>query len=331
MNKEKTILMLEESKKEKEENIKTISFFKNKLKYIRLFNNFNPLLTSYLFTFLIIILSSNTIIFTNIITSILSIIGIFTFNYIANNLINKKIIGNKDIKNEIETLISYEKSLCNNKLIENNIEFLTKKVDKRNNGMPEFNRNYCSNYEKVSTELKKDEDTIDISTKKIDEDAKTRSILNMLKKYSLKNYIYKNLFNSLLIIICLTFLYLLNIMPITSQIFNIIGCVLLSLNMINDITKYKDTKNTLKDYIDINEYKNIDESISNLTDEIERNIKIIYVYNQYKYDAKIIYDILEKEKLYKNINSCYDRDNVKSEIMDNHTMPKIIIKNQKVV
>ena len=157
----------------------------------------------------------------------------------------------------------------------------------------------------------------------IKEASKKKSILEIKREYSLKNIIKKLLISSPLIVLftILGSLYynLLSIPPILTCL---IGSSLLSINLINQINNYVNARKVLNEYNDLTKTNNISENITDLNNEIDINIKNIYINRQYEFDVELLNGILENDYLGKENSHNYEENN---ENLTYTTMPKLKI------
>ena len=154
MNKNKINLMIEEKRKEKTKVQNKILYYQKNLRNQKILNKINPLNCSFILTAIISLLLPFNFFLTfksSIITYL--IVGILSYEFQKNIL--RKIYSHKNnhIKNQLNSLISYNKEVCKDKLIDSELELLNKKYD-NDNGMPKFNiEHYFSlpphNYTKI--------------------------------------------------------------------------------------------------------------------------------------------------------------------------------------
>ena len=157
----------------------------------------------------------------------------------------------------------------------------------------------------------------------INEASKKKSILEIKKEYSLKNIIKKLLISSPLIVLftILGSLYY-NLLSIPPTLICLIGSSLLSINLINQINNYINARKVLNEYNDLTKTNNISENITDLNNEIDINIKNIYINRQYEFDVELLNSILEIDYLGKENSHNYEENNEK---ITYTTMPKLKI------
>ena len=164
---------------------------------------------------------------------------------------------------------------------------------------------------------------VDTSIDNINEASKKKSILEIKKEYSLKNIIKKLLISSPLIVLftILGSLYY-NLLSIPPMLTCLIGSSLLSINLINQINNYVNARKVLNEYNDLTKTNNISENITDLNNEIDINIKNIYINRQYEFDVELLNSILEIDYLGKENSHNYEENNEK---ITYTTMPKLKI------
>ena len=250
------------------------------------------------------------------------IVGILSYELKKNIL--RKIYSHKNnhIKNQLNSLISYNKEVCKDKLIDSELELLNKKYD-NDNGMPKFNIEHYFSFSNNDLDIEKYEDVINNSINNINEASKKKSILEIKKEYSLKNIIKKLLISSPLIVLftILGSLYY-NLLSIPPMLTCLIGSSLLSINLINQINNYVNAGKVLNEYNDLTKTNNISENITDLNNEIDINIKNIYINRQYEFDVELLNGILENDYLGKENSHNYEENN---ESLTYTTMPKLKI------
>lgn len=229
---------------------------------------------------------------------------------------------NNHIKNQLNSLISYNKEVCKDKLIDSELELLNKKYD-NDNGMPKFNIEHYFSFSNNDLDIEKYEDVINNSINNINKASKKKSILEIKKEYSLKNIIKKLLISSPLIVL-FTILGSLhyNLLSIPPMLTCLIGSSLLSINLINQINNYVNARKVLNEYNDLTKTNNISENITDLNNEIDINIKNIYINRQYEFDVELLNGILETDYLGKENSHNYEENN---ESLTYTTMPKLKI------
>lgn len=323
MNKNKINLMIEEKRKEKTKVQNKILYYQKNLGNQKILNKINPLNCSFILTAIISLLLPFNFFLTfksSIITYL--IVGILSYEFQKNIL--RKIYSHKNnhIKNQLNSLISYNKEVCKDKLIDSELELLNKKYD-NDNGMPKFNFEHYFSFSNNVLDIEKYENEINNSIDNINEASKKKSILEIKKEYSLKNIIKKLLISSPLIVLftILGSLYY-NLLSIPPMLTCLIGSSLLSINLINQINNYINARKVLNEYNDLTKTNNISESITDLNNEIDINIKNIYINRQYEYDVEILNSILETDNLGKENSHNYEENNEK---ITYTTMPKLKI------
>lgn len=323
MNKNKINLMIEEKRKEKTKVQNKILYYQNNLRNQKILNKINPLNCSFILTAIISLLLPFNFFLTfksSIITYL--IVGILSYEFQKNIL--RKIYSHKNnhIKNQLNSLISYNKEVCKDKLIDSELELLKKKYD-NDNGMPKFNIEHYFSFSNNVLDIEKYEDVINNSIDNINEASKKKSILEIKKEYSLKNIIKKLLISSPLIVLftILSSLYY-NLLSIPPMLTCLIGSSLLSINLINQINNYVNARKVLNEYNDLTKTNNISENITDLNNEIDINIKNIYINRQYEFDVELLNSILEIDYLGKENSHNYEENNEK---ITYTTMPKLKI------
>ena len=323
MNKNKINLMIEEKRKEKTKVQNKILYYQKNLRNQKILNKINPLNCSFILTAIISLLLPFNFFLTfksSIITYL--IVGILSYEFQKNIL--RKIYSHKNnhIKNQLNSLISYNKEVCKDKLIDSELELLNKKYD-NDNGMPKFNFEHYFSFSNNVLDIEKYEDVINNSIDNINEASKKKSILEIKKEYSLKNIIKKLLISSPLIVLftILSSLYY-NLLSIPPMLTCLIGSSLLSINLINQINNYVNARKVLNEYNDLTKTNNISENITDLNNEIDINIKNIYINRQYEFDVEILNSILETDNLGKENSHNYEENNEK---ITYTTMPKLKI------
>lgn len=323
MNKNKINLMIEEKRKEKTKVQNKILYYQKNLRNQKILNKINPLNCSFILTAIISLLLPFNFFLTfesSIITYL--IVGILSYEFQKNIL--RKIYSHKNnhIKNQLNSLISYNKELCKDKLIDSELELLNKKYD-NDNGMPKFNIEHYFSFSNNVLDIEKYEDVINNSIDNINEASKKKSILEIKKEYSLKNIIKKLLISSPLIVLftILSSLYY-NLLSIPPMLTCLIGSSLLSINLINQINNYVNARKVLNEYNDLTKTNNISENITDLNNEIDINIKNIYINRQYEFDVELLNSILEIDYLGKENSHNYEENNEK---IIYTTMPKLKI------
>ena len=323
MNKNKINLMIEEKRKEKTEVQNKILYYQKNLRNQKILNKINPLNCSFILTAIISLLLPFNYFLTfksSIITYL--IVGILSYELQKNIL--RKIYSHKNnhIKNQLNSLISYNKEVCKDKLIDSELELLNKKYD-NDNGMPKFNIEHYFSFSNNDLDIEKYEDVINNSINNINEASKKKSILEIKREYSLKNIIKKLLISSPLIVLftILGSLYY-NLLSIPPMLTCLIGSSLLSINLINQINNYVNAKKVLNEYNDLTKTNNISENITDINNEIDINIKNIYINRQYEFDVELLNGILENDYLGKENSHNYEENN---ESLTYTTMPKLKI------
>ena len=323
MNKNKINLMIEEKRKEKTKVQNKILYYQKNLRNQKILNKINPLNCSFILTAIISLLLPFNYFLTfksSIITYL--IVGILSYELQKNIL--RKIYSHKNnhIKNQLNSLISYNKEVCKDKLIDSELELLNKKYD-NDNGMPKFNIEHYFSFSNNDLDIEKYEDVINNSINNINEASKKKSILEIKREYSLKNIIKKLLISSPLIVLftILGSLYY-NLLSIPPMLTCLIGSSLLSINLINQINNYVNAKKVLNEYNDLTKTNNISENITDLNNEIDINIKNIYINRQYEFDVELLNGILENDYLGKENSHNYEENN---ESLTYTTMPKLKI------
>ncbi len=323
MNKNKINLMIEEKRKEKTEVQNKILYYQKNLRNQKILNKINPLNCSFILTAIISLLLPFNYFLTfksSIITYL--IVGILSYELQKNIL--RKIYSHKNnhIKNQLNSLISYNKEVCKDKLIDSELELLNKKYD-NDNGMPKFNIEHYFSFSNNDLDIEKYEDVINNSINNINKASKKKSILEIKKEYSLKNIIKKLLISSPLIVLftILGSLYY-NLLSIPPMLTCLIGSSLLSINLINQINNYVNARKVLNEYNDLTKTNNISENITDLNNEIDINIKNIYINRQYEFDVELLNGILENDYLGKENSHNYEENN---ESLTYTTMPKLKI------
>ena len=113
-----------------------------------------------------------------------------------------------------------------------------------------------------------------------------------------------------------------NLLSIPPMLTCLIGSSLLSINLINQINNYVNARKVLNEYNDLTKTNNISENITDLNNEIDINIKNIYINRQYEYDVEILNSILETDNLGKENSHNYE-ENIEN--ITYTTMPKLKI------
>lgn len=323
MNKNKINLMIEEKRKEKTKVQNKILYYQKNLRNQKILNKINPLNCSFILTAIISLFLPFNFFLTfksSIITYL--IVGILSYEFQKNIL--RKIYSHKNnhIKNQLNSLISYNKEVCKDKLIDSELELLNKKYD-NDNGMPKFNIEHYFSFSNNVLDIEKYEDVINNSIDNINEASKKKSILEIKKEYSLKNIIKKLLISSPLIVLftILSSLYY-NLLSIPPMLTCLIGSSLLSINLINQINNYVNARKVLNEYNDLTKTNNISENITDLNNEIDINIKNIYINRQYEFDVELLKSILEIDYLDEENSHNYEENNEK---ITYTTMPKLKI------
>ena len=323
MNKNKINLMIEEKRKEKTKVQNKILYYQKNLRKQKILNKINSLNCSFILTAIISLLLPFNYFLTfksSIITYL--IVGILSYELQKNIL--RKIYSHKNnhIKNQLNSLISYNKEVCKDKLIDSELELLNKKYD-NDNGMPKFNIEHYFSFSNNDLDIEKYEDVINNSINNINKASKKKSILEIKKEYSLKNIIKKLLISSPLIVLFTilgSFYY--NLLSIPPMLTCLIGSSLLSINLINQINNYVNAGKVLNEYNDLTKTNNISENITDLNNEIDINIKNIYINRQYEFDVELLNGILENDYLGKENSHNYEENN---ESLTYTTMPKLKI------
>ena len=323
MNKNKINLMIEEKRKEKTNVQNKILHYQKNLRNQKILNKINPLNCSFILTVIISLLLPFNY-FLTFKSSIIAYLIVGTLSYIIQKNILRKIYSHKinHIKNQLNSLISYNKEVCKDKLIDSELELLNKKYD-NDNGMPKFNIEHYFSFSNNDLDIEKYEDVINNSINNINEASKKKSILEIKREYSLKNIIKKLLISSPLIVLftILGSLYY-NLLPIPPMLTCLIGSSLLSINLINQINNYVNARKVLNEYNDLTKTNNIFENITDLNNEIDINIKNIYINRQYEFDVELLNGILENDYLGKENSHNYEENN---ENLTYTTMPKLKI------
>ena len=323
MNKNKINLMIEEKRKEKTKVQNKILYYQKNLRNQKTLNKINPLNCTFILTAIISLLLPFDF-FLTFKSSIITYLIVGTLSYEFQKNILRKIYFHKNnhIKNQLNSLISYNKEVCKDKLIDSELELLHKRYD-NDNGMPKFNLEHYFSFSNNILDIEKYEDVINNSINNINEASKKKSILEIKKEYSLKYIIKKLLISSPLIVLftILGSLYynLLSIPPILTCL---IGSSLLSINLINQISNYVNARKVLNEYNDLTKTNNISENITDLNNEIDINIKNIYINRQYEFDVELLNGILETEYLDKENSHNYE-ENIEN--ITYTTMPKLKI------
>ena len=323
MNKNKINLMIEEKRKEKTKVQNKILYYQKNLRNQKILNKINPLNCSFILTAIISLLLPFNF-FLTFKSSIITYLIVGTLSYEFQKNILRKIYSHKNnhIKNQLNSLISYNKEVCKDKLIDSELELLNKKYD-NDNGMPKFNIEHYFSFSNNVLDIEKYEDVINNSIDNINEASKKKSILEIKKEYSLKNIIKKLLISSPLIVLftILSSLYY-NLLSIPPMLTCLIGSSLLSINLINQINNYVNARKVLNEYNDLTKTNNISENITDLNNEIDINIKNIYINRQYEFDVELLKSILEIDYLDKENSHNYEENNEK---ITYTTMPKLKI------
>ena len=323
MNKNKINLMIEEKRKEKTKVQNKILYYQKNLRNQKILNKINPLNCSFILTAIISLLLPFNF-FLTFKSSIITYLIVGTLSYEFQKNILRKIYSHKNnhIKSQLNSLISYNKEVCKDKLIDSELELLNKKYD-NDNGMPKFNIEHYFSFSNNDLDIEKYEDVINNSINNINEASKKKSILEIKNEYSLKNIIKKLLISSPLIVLftILGSLYY-NLLSIPPMLTCLIGSSLLSINLINQINNYVNAKKVLNEYNDLTKTNNISENITDLNNEIDINIKNIYINRQYEFDVELLNSILEIDYLGKENSHNYEENNEK---ITYTTMPKLKI------
>ena len=323
MNKNKINLMIEEKRKEKTEVQNKILYYQKNLRNQKILNKINPLNCSFILTAIISLLLPFNY-FLTFKSSIITYLIVGTLSYIFQKNILRKIYSHKinHIKNQLNSLISYNKEVCKDKLIDSELELLNKKYD-NDNGMPKFNLEHYFSYSNNVLDIEKYEDVINNSINNINEASKKKSILEIKKEYSLKNIIKKLLISSpLIVLFTILSSHYYNLLSIPPMLTCLIGSSLLSINLINQINNYVNDRKVLNEYNALTKTNNISENITDLNNEIDINIKNIYINRQYEFDVELLDDILETDYLSKENSHNYEENNEK---ITYTTMPKLRI------
>lgn len=323
MNKNKINLMIEEKRKEKTKVQNKILYYQKNLRNQKTLNKINPLNCTFILTAIISLLLPFDF-FLTFKSSIITYLIVGTLSYEFQKNILRKIYFHKNnhIKNQLNSLISYNKEVCKDKLIASELELLHKRYD-NDNGMPKFNLEHYFSFSNNILDIEKYEDVINNSINNINEASKKKSILEIKKEYSLKYIIKKLLISSPLIVIftILGSLYY-NLLSIPPMLTCLIGSSLLSINLINQINNYVNARKVLNEYNDLTKTNNISENITDLNNEIDINIKNIYINRQYEFDVELLNGILETEYLGKENSHNYE-ENIEN--ITYTTMPKLKI------
>ena len=323
MNKNKIYLMIEEKRKEKTNVQNKILHYQKNLRNQKILNKINPLNCSFILTVIISLLLPFNY-FLTFKSSIIAYLIVGTLSYIIQKNILRKIYSHKinHIKNQLNSLISYNKEVCKDKLIDSELELLNKKYD-NDNGMPKFNIEHYFSYSNNVLDVEKYEDVINNSINNINKASKKKSILEIKKEYSLKNIIKKLLISSpLIVIFTILSSHYYNLLSIPPMLTYLIGSSLLSINLINQINNYINARKVLNEYNDLTKTNNISENITDLNNEIDINIKNIYINRQYEFDVELLNGILENDYLGKENSHNYEENN---ENLAYTTMPKLKI------
>lgn len=323
MNKNKINLMIEEKRKEKTKVQNKILYYQKNLRNQKTLNKINPLNCTFILTAIISLLLPFDF-FLTFKSSIITYLIVGTLSYEFQKNILRKIYFHKNnhIKNQLNSLISYNKEVCKDKLIDSELELLHKRYD-NDNGMPKFNLEHYFSFSNNILDIEKYEDVINNSINNINEASKKKSILEIKKEYSLKYIIKKLLISSPLIVLftILGSLYY-NLLSIPPMLTCLIGSSLLSINLINQISNYVNASKVLNEYSDLTKTNNISENITDLNNEIDINIKNIYINRQYEFDVELLNGILETEYLGKENSHNYE-ENIEN--ITYTTMPKLKI------
>ena len=323
MNKNKIYLMIEEKRKEKTNVQNKILHYQKNLRNQKILNKINPLNCSFILTVIISLLLPFNY-FLTFKSSIIAYLIVGTLSYEIQKNILRKIYSHKinHIKNQLNSLISYNKEVCKDKLIDSELELLNKKYD-NDNGMPKFNIEHYFSYSNNVLDVEKYEDVINNSINNINKASKKKSILEIKKEYSLKNIIKKLLISSpLIVIFTILSSHYYNLLSIPPMLTYLIGSSLLSINLINQINNYINARKVLNEYNDLTKTNNISENITDLNNEIDINIKNIYINRQYEFDVELLNGILENDYLGKENSHNYEENN---ENLTYTTMPKLKI------
>lgn len=323
MNKNKINLMIEEKRKEKTKVQNKILYYQKNLRNQKILNKINPLNCSFILTAIISLLLPFDF-FLTFKSSIITYLIVGTLSYEFQKKILRKIYSykNNHIKNQLNSLISYNKEVCKDKLIDSELELLNKKYN-NDNGMPKLNIEHYFSFSNNVLSIEKYENVINNSINNINEASKKKSILEIKKEYSLKNIIKKLLISSPLIVLftILSSLYY-NLLSIPPMLTCLIGSSLLSINLINQINNYVNARKVLNEYNDLTKTNNISENITDLNNEIDINIKNIYINRQYEFDVELLNGILKTDYLGKENSHNYEEN---SENLTHTTMPKLKI------
>lgn len=322
MNKNKINLMIEEQRKEKQKVEQKKLLSQKKIRRAKLLNKINPFNCSFILTTMISLLLPFKF-FLSPISSIITFLIVGTLSYEIQKNALRKIYLHKDnhIKKQLNSLMSYNKEVCEDKLIDSELELLNQKYD-NDNGMPKFNIEHYSSFTNNTLDIEQYEDTINKSIDNINEASQKKSILEIKKEYSLKNIIKKLLISSPLIVLFTILSSLYNILSIPPMLTYLLGGSLFSINIINQITNYFKAKEVLSEYNDILKTNNVAENITDLNNEIDRNIKNIYINRQYEFDVELLSDILKNDYIGKENSHNYEENN---ENLTYTTMPKLKI------
>lgn len=322
MNKNKINLMIDEQNKEKEKVKKKMLLSQKKIRRAKLLNKINPFNCSFILTAMISVLLPFKF-FLSPISSIITFLIVGTLSYEIQKNVLRKIYSHKDnqIKKQLNSLMTYNKEVCEDKLIDSELELLNQKYD-NDNGMPKFNIEHYSSFTNNALDIQKYEDTINNSIDNINEASQKKSILEIKKEYSLKNIIVKLLVSTPLIVLFTILSSLYNILSIPPMLTYLLGGSLFSINIINQITNYFKAKEVLSEYDGLLKTKNISENITDLNNEVERNIKNIYINRQYEFDVELLSDILKNDYIGKEKSHNYEEN---SEDLNYTTMPKLKI------
>lgn len=322
MNKNKINLMIEEKREEKTNVQNKILYYQKNLRNQQILNKINPLNCSFILTLIISLLLPFDF-FLTFKSSIITYLIVGTISYEIQKNILRKIYSHKNnhIKNQLNSLISYNKEVCKEKLIDSELELLNKKYG-NDNGMPKFNIEHYLSFTNNALDIEKYEDVINNSINNINEASKKKSILEIKKEYSLKNIIKKLLISSPLIVLFTILSSFYNLLSIPTMLTYLIGSSLLSITLINQIKNYVNARKVLNEYDDLTKTNNISENITDLNNEIDINIKNIYINRQYEFDAELLNNILETDYLGKKNNNNYEEN---YDNLTYKTMPKLKI------
>ena len=94
------------------------------------------------------------------------------------------------------------------------------------------------------------------------------------------------------------------------------------MDILNQINNYVNARKVLNEYNDLTKTNNISENITDLNNEIDINIKNIYINRQYEFDVELLNSILEIDYLDKENSHNYEENNEK---ITYTTMPKLKI------